>query len=804
VVAGSTSSFGAGLNDFWVLKLDSKGTVQWQNTYGGPNEDTASSVQQTSDHGYIVAGTTRSFGAGYNDFWVLKLDPTGSIVWQRTYGGGLGDDDLTSIQQTKDGGYIVAGYTNNLGPAGGWDFLVFKLDPAGGVVWQKTYGGTGKDMATTAKQTKDGGYIIGGFSESFGTGKPDFWVVKVNPTGGVVWQKAYGGTGTDQVQSIQQTRDGGYIVAGYTWSFGAGGMDVWILKLNSAGSVVWQKAYGGTGDDIAYSVQQTRDGGYIVAGSTTSFNVGYADVWVLKLNLIGNIQWEMTYGGGADDGAASVQQTRDSGYIVAGSTNSFTSGYQDLWILKLRSDGGTCIPSAKSTATVTSTSATVVTTTGTEFGSAGVVADTSVTPAATAATVLGSCNWVAAYGGPGTSDDIAYSVQQTRDGGYVVAGSTMSYGAVGWDIWVVKLDPNGAIQWENTYGGDGDDEAFSAQQTNDSGYIVAGYTKSFGAVAGDVWVLKLTSKGAIQWQKRYGGSGEDVAKSVQQTRDNGYVVAGYTTSFGAGQRDFWILKLNLSGIPQWQKTYGGSANDEASAVKQTKDSGYIVAGQTWSFGPGAYDIWILKLNAAGVVQWQKTVGGGDWDLATSVQQTSDSGYVVAGYTKSYGAGDYDFWILKFSSTGAVVWQNTYGGSGEDKAYSIQQTKDGGYIVAGHTGSFGGAGGLWLLRLDSIGSIVWQKTYNAASGNSVQQTKDGGYIVAGSFDTFYRWLDFIVLRLDSTGSIPGCGLVSTTATPAPQSVTPTTTSVSGVVTSAKALTTTAILRASKAKVVVHCI
>jgi len=358
------------------------------------------------------------------------------------------------------------------------------------------------------------------------------------------WQKTYGGTGYDEADSIQQTNDGGYIIAGFTNSSGNGGHDVYVLKLDGNGDLQWQKTYGGRGYDGAYSVQQTKDGGYIVAGLTFSFGHGGADVYVLKLDGSGNLQWQKTYGGPGEDVAYSVQQTNDGGYIVAGYTNS--SGNWGVYVLKLNGNG--------------------------------------------------DLQWQKTYRGPGKSG--AYSVQQTNDGGYIVAGYTWSFAFSNWDVYVLKLDGNGDLQWQKTYGGPGEDVAYSVQQTNDGGYIVAGYILSFSIPSGnwDVYVLKLDGSGNLQWQKTYGGGDSDRAWSVQQTNDGGYIVAGYTFSFsfGLGHGDVYVLKLNGNGDLQWQKTYGGRGYDGAYSVQQTKDGGYIVAGLTFSFGNGG-DVYVLKL-----------------------------------------------------------------------------------------------------------------------------------------------------------------------------------------------------------------
>src|SRR3989338_5099146 len=313
-----------------------------------------------------------------------------------------------------------------------------------------------------------------------------------------------------------------------------------------------------------------------------------------------------------------------------------------------------------------------------------------------------SGGWAATYGG--ADADLASSIQQTTDGGYIMAGVTRSFGAGENDVWVLKLRPDGAVEWEKTYGGVDQDEAHSVQETSDGGYIVAGWTQ-FGVGWQVFRVLKLRANGAVEWQKTYGG-GE--ASSIQETRDGGYVVAGWTALFPLWYEvDIWVLKLRADGAVEWQKTYGGDSSDWANSIQQTSDGGYIVAGRTWSFGVGEEDVWVLKLWPDGTVEWQKTYGGGGSDEANSIRETREGGYIVAGETRSFGAGEKDIWVLKLGPDGTVEWQKTYGGGGSDEANSIRQTREGGYIVAGSTSYFGtgkGNADIWALKLGVDGSI----------------------------------------------------------------------------------------------------
>ena len=362
--------------------------------------------------------------------------------------------------------------------------------------------------------------------------------------------------------------------------------------------------------------------------------------------------------------------------------------------------------------------------------------------------------WTRTYGGDGT--DVADFIQTTSDGGALVAGQSDSFDPLPY-MWILKLNSAGLILWQKTYG-TGVSPAHSILPTSDGGSIVATSRIIFqGGISADLWILKLDSSGNTQWQKMYHGDDHDYAYSIQATSDGGYIVAGKTESFGAGDYDFWVLKLDSDGDAMWQKTFGGTDEDIANSVQATSDGGYIVAGTTSSFGAGFADIWILKLEPDGDIEWQKTYGGDSADNAKSILITSDGGYIVAGSTSSSGGGFfYNYWILKLDSSGNIQWQQTYGGAGSDEASSIQITSDAGYIVAGSTVSFGAGSEAWILKLNSLGSIQWQKTYGRSGddfANSIRQTSNGGYIVAGSSDSFGAGGQEVwVLKLNSNGEI----------------------------------------------------
>ncbi len=352
--------------------------------------------------------------------------------------------------------------------------------------------------------------------------------------------------------------------------------------------------------------------------------------------------------------------------------------------------------------------------------------------------------WSKTFGGPG--HEAGYSVRQTSDGGYIIAGETSSYGAGGYDVWLIKTDSNGNEQWNKTFGGANNDYGYSVQQTSDGGYIIAGETSSYGAGGSDVWLIKTDSNGNEQWNKTFGGTNNDQGRSVKQTSDGGYIIGGETSSYGAGGSDVWQIKTDSNGNQQWQKTFGGKYDDHGYSVQQTSDGGYVIAGSIQFYEAGSSDVWLIKTDSNGNEQWNKIFSGPSDDHGYSVQQTSDHGYIIAGYTALPGdAGRPDVWLIKTDSNGNQQWNKTFSGLYKAWGRSVQQTSDGGYIIAGMTRSSAGMTFYpFLVKTDSNGDMQWSRTLSSwAAFRSVQQTSDGGYIIAG-YQTSYAPEDYVWL------------------------------------------------------------
>jgi len=291
--------------------------------------------------------------------------------------------------------------------------------------------------------------------------------------------------------------------------------------------------------------------------------------------------------------------------------------------------------------------------------------------------------WTKTYGG--NNEEEGYGVYQTSDGGYILTGETYSYSAGQADVYLVKTNIDGDTLWTKHYGGIQIDYGYSVKETIDGGYIVTGFTSSFGLGGYNFYLIKTDNNGDTLWTKTYGGQDNDYAYEVHQTLDNGFIIVGETVSYGNGSQVL-LVKTDVSGDTLWTKTYGGSGNEQGYSVKQTTDGGYIITGGTTSYGYGNTDVWLIKTNSNGDTLWTKTFGGTMGDFGRSVQLTNDNGFIIAGYTNSLGPETYDYYLVKTNANGDTLWTHTYGNPYvNDYGRSVHQTDDDGYIISGYAG-----------------------------------------------------------------------------------------------------------------------
>lgn len=396
----------------------------------------------------------------------------------------------------------------------------------------------------------------------------------------------------------------------------------------SAPTLEWQLCIGGSDPDYGTHVTTLPDGGYAIGGTTLSSDGdvsgfhGDNDIWAMKVTASGQLEWERAIGGSDFEEGTCLTSTSDGGFLVGGYTYS--------------NDGDIIMLNGSSDALLTKFSAT------------------------------GEVEWIKTVGGP--SDEAAFAIQQTSDGGYIMGGVILT-DTTWFDLWIAKLDATGEIQWEQSAGGSDDDRAFSVLETTDGGYLAAGVSSSIdGDVTNnhggsDVWLVKVDGSGNMQWEKSFGGSGGDETRSIVRTDDGGYLFAGKTNSSNGdvssyhGGGDVWVVKLDGTGDLEWERCYGGSSLDNARQVIRSGSSGYILSGGTYSvngdvsFNHGNGDAWLIELDGTGDVIWEKTFGGTGLDFGHALSTTISGGLVLAGVTMSNDGdvsgnhGAQDCWVV---------------------------------------------------------------------------------------------------------------------------------------------------------------
>lgn len=431
-------------------------------------------------------GAVDNYGSSSTIYFLWGTDPSLGYSIMTTASSIAGGVGLQPFSKSISGvapstNYYFRAHASTSTGNGQGTILSFTTHPATtSSFWSRTYGGRGHEKATALIKTGDGGFAVAGWTWSF----DNIWLIKLTGNGIIQWQKSYGGfLYSTVIDHMRETSDGGYVLAGQALDYDERSADYWILRLDGDGEILWQRTYGESGSDVVQAVQQTSDGGFVAAGYTRSFGAGDLDVWVLKLDANGDVQWQKTYGTSAIEFAYSIEEVT-SGFIVGALSRSDIG----VLVMKLGSDG--------------------------------------------------TLEWSKSYG-----DFEATTLTKTEDGGYILGGYIPRSG----NNIVIKIESDGFLQWQRSYNGGGSITSITSIALADSGgYLAAGYTDSF-SYPYDAFVLKLDNIGDVQWQKAYGGNGEDRANAVQENDDGSIIVAGYTHSFGVGQSDFWVLKLTDEG-----------------------------------------------------------------------------------------------------------------------------------------------------------------------------------------------------------------------------------------------------------------
>jgi hypothetical protein len=361
------------------------------------------------------------------------------------------------------------------------------------------------------------------------------------------------------------------------------------------------KTFGGFDNDYGRWVEQTSDGGYIILGEEQSFGSGGGDIWLIKTDSSLNMQWNKTFGGMNYDMGGVVKQTSDLGYIILGETESYGAGKDDIWLVKTDN--------------------------------------------------LGNKKWDKTFGG--SENDYCASIHETSDLGFIVLGST--YDGDDYDVWLIKTDSSGNLEWQNLFGTNKTDRGYFCQQTSDKGYVIIGETDSSGSGNRDIWLIKTDSSGEMEWNKTYGGSEIECGNYVLQTQDGGYFVVGHIGLIG--NPEVWLIKTDNNGNMEWNRTIGGSNTDNCFTALEASDGGYVLAGATWSYGAGSSDIWLIKIDEYGNIKQSHTIGWSGMDVSFSIIQSSDGSYLLAGITAPEPSYVADILIIKIQPDYLLTGKN---------------------------------------------------------------------------------------------------------------------------------------------------
>ena len=362
--------------------------------------------------------------------------------------------------------------------------------------------------------------------------------------------------------------------------------------------------------------------------------------------------------------------------------------------------------------------------------------------------------WERNYGGK--SWDNGVDVVGAPDGGYLILGTTLSRGAGSYDIYLVRTDARGDTLWTRTCGGHKGEEAGSVRRTSDGGYLIVGTTDSYGAGGNDVYLIRTDARGDTLWTRTYGGPKGDYGHSAEEVPGGEYLIVGTTDSYGAGSYDLYLVRTDASGKTVWIRTYGGSKDDEARSVRRTSDGGYIIVGSTLSYGAGGNDVYAIRTDAHGDTLWTRTYGTAGVEYARAVQITPEGGYIIAGTTAAQGAGLYDVYLICTDARGDTLWTRTYGTKDREYGHSVQVMPDGGFVVVGTTHTTPRADQVYVIRTDERGNPRWIRSYGGQRGergHAVQVTPDGGFVVVGSSEfSAAGGSDVYLIRLGADGDL----------------------------------------------------
>ncbi|WP_457754193.1 hypothetical protein [Thermococcus sp.] len=708
--------------DVGVAYISQDGSVKWAKVYGSKYSEYPGAIVATTSGNIIIAANIDVYDDTGYDVVVFCLDSSGNVIWRRILRG-EGDEEVRDATLAKDGNPIFVGITDSeLEKDGIW---IFKVSASkGDILWQRVYyryfDNEPVGLGGWSIDTLDNGELVVGALWREGQAI----VLKIEPKKGtVVWSRMFESRGGNIV-----VKSMGDNILLSTSVYLENSPNEWLVRLNSDGKVLWEKAYllkspFDTYTGKFYSIEVTLSG--ILIGGVN--NKDYPLAFMMMVDREGNSLWHIVWN----------EKTEDIGMKFSRIYDVFFSG-NAVWGIG-KSGGNLMIMKLPENGNIESTTEISVEVRTTNIKSNDIVIrpktanvpSKSLTFRAISTITLKKTSYPVTVSG--TSEPSQQPTQHPKPTQFPTES-----------------------QWVISYGGTEDETIYDVKITPDGGIIAVGVTSSFGAGNNDVWVIRLNREGQVLWQKTYGGKGDDTGYAVAVTPEGEFIIAASTNSFGSGDYDFWLLKLDKHGNIKWEMTYGGEYGEGAMDVALMPNGDIIVVGYTGSFGAGNFDVWILRLDSAGNLKWQKSYGGFGEDIALAVDIIKSADIVVTGYTTSFGAGGEDGWVLYLDGNGNVKWERTLGNRGDDELWGVSVDKNGNIVAAGFLMGSNEYEKAWVVQFDDKGNVKWQKVYGEEEYGDVALDVDtnSNYIVIGgatqNFDTEETgtW----ILYLDNEGNI----------------------------------------------------
>jgi len=714
IPAGKQTDYPSYRGNISIARVDPTGAIIWSRTFGGEKNDEVRRIIGVSDGGFLIIGATESFGRGA---WVIRTDADGRELWNKTFGKSR-MDSLNAAVEMRGGGFALAGASDAFSSRGQGAWVV-RTDAQGTELWNRTFGGDVLDVAQSVVEYPYGGIVIAGVTNTESGSLTDALLIRTDSAGNPVWKKTFGGSGSDEALSVVATRQGEIVFTGSTFTPGLRMDDLWVVKTDGDGNEIWNRKFSGDGLERGLAITHAPDNGFLVLEMVA------ADTWKIKLVKLdpeGGIAWEREYTGIEPD-------TRSGGFSLAGNSNGtiFLSGPGDprgIWTIETTADG-TEIGRRAFGITPREVSPVPETTWREPYVQSGFLVKTDAN---------GAELWNTTFGDTRMQDP--YSVRQTADGGYMVAGSSMNDGMHS-DAWLIFFNDKGQKTGRVVVSSDGLAEIRSAQVLPDGGFILAGKRDASGWESATMMLIRTDKTGSKLWEKDMPDLPIGGGEFVSRTSDGGYIVSGSFQSREHRSPDGVILKTNTDGSIIWNRTFGGPGQDHIPGAAETPDGGYIAVLATTegdrvdTFTSSAT---LIRFDKTGTVVWSRPITESDPVDPRMILSTSDGEFLVAGYTIN-GDSLVGPWIAKTDGSGSVLWHRvwdfgTYALKGSEQAVEVP---DGGYALIGDKG-----GDIWLVRLDSSGKELWNATYGGWSGESarsIQPTSDGGFVIVGTTTSY---------------------------------------------------------------------